>query len=281
VTRTAPEPRIVHCVAFSAVRGGGNPCPVVLDADGMSTAEMQALAAELGHETAFVLRPGEGGDVRLRFFVPRHEMEMCVHASVSAAVVLARAGQTPRTLETPLGLRGVVVDAAAGTAMVEQSPPRFGPVLSDPSAVLDALGADAAAGPVRAVSTARAKLLVPLQDEAALDDLRPDPPRLWALCDELEVTGFYPYARAARDADAAARQFPRDAGYVEDPATGVAACALGARLGAEGPGDGRATWTIAQGRAMGRPSTIAVETVTDRGRVVATRVGGSVTVDAP
>ena len=55
---------------------------------------MQAAAAAFGHETCFVLAPtsaaeGEAGaDVRLRYFVPRHEMEMCVHATVAASVLL-------------------------------------------------------------------------------------------------------------------------------------------------------------------------------------------------
>jgi PhzF family phenazine biosynthesis protein len=40
-------------------------------------------ATELGHETAFVLEPREGGDLRLRYFVPRHEMEICVYATVA------------------------------------------------------------------------------------------------------------------------------------------------------------------------------------------------------
>ncbi|WP_051160369.1 PhzF family phenazine biosynthesis protein [Patulibacter americanus] len=280
MTRAPSRHHVVHCVAFASSPEGGNPCPVVLDADGLSGEQMQALAAELGHETAFVLTPTDDGDARLRFFVPRHEMEMCVHASAASAVVLARAGRAPRTIETPLGLRRVEVDRSATSAMVEQSVPTFGPVVADPSAVLEALGADADAvvGPVRAASTARAKLLVPLRDEAALDRLRPDPPRLWRLCDELGVTGFYPYTRAARDADAAARQFPRDAGYDEDPATGLAACALGAHLSSGAPTGGRSTWTIAQGRAMGRPSRMTVETRDDGERVLATRVGGPVTV---
>ena len=38
---------------------------------------MQRLAADLEHETAYVLEPLEGGDLRLQYFVPRHEMEMC------------------------------------------------------------------------------------------------------------------------------------------------------------------------------------------------------------
>ena len=69
---------------------------------------MQAQAAAYGHETVFVLPPADGGDLRLRYFVPRHEMEMCVHATVAATVLLGRAGRLtrdPAAVETPLGTR--------------------------------------------------------------------------------------------------------------------------------------------------------------------------------
>lgn len=270
--------RIVHTVVFGDGPNGGNPCPVVLDADRLSTGDMQRLAAELGHETAFVLEPRDGGDLRLRYFVPRHEMEMCVHATVATVVLLVRAGRAVSVVETPLGPRRAMVEAAAGRAMIEQSRPVFGPALGNPRRVVEVLGASSLAGPVRAVSTARAKLLVPLASEAELDALRPDHRALWALCDELGVTGFYPYARRARGAHAAARQFPRDAGYDEDPATGVAACALAAQLTAEAGDDGWHQWTIAQGRAMGRPSVIRAEAHRVAGEVVATRVGGAMRV---
>jgi len=144
--------------------------------------------------------------------------------------------------------------------------------------VLEVLGAGALAGPVRAVSTARAKLLVPLASESALDGLRPDHRALWSLGDDLDVTGFYPYTLDARGADAAARQFPRDAGYDEDPATGVAACALGAHLTAQTGSDGWNRWTIAQGRTMGRPSIITAEARRAGGEIAATGVGGAMRV---
>ena len=66
-----------HCViVFAAGPGGGNPAPITLDADTMTAKEMQAVAAAYGHEAAFVLSPPPGCDLSLRFFVPRHEMEM-------------------------------------------------------------------------------------------------------------------------------------------------------------------------------------------------------------
>jgi PhzF family phenazine biosynthesis protein len=265
---------VVHCVAFADGDGGGNPCPVVFGAEGWDGERMRAAAARFGHETCFVLDPEDGveADVRYRYFVPNHEMEMCVHATVAATVLRGRDAR----VQTPLGVRAVRVDAAAGRAVVEQFPPAFGPPVAEDDALAAALGGARPAGLVRSVSTARAKLMVPLADEAALDALAPDLDALWSLCERLDVTGFYPYAR---DADVAARQFPLRAGYDEDPATGVAACALGAHL-ADQAGDGaRVGWhrvTIAQGRAMGRPSLIAAEALRDAsGAITETRVGGA------
>lgn len=57
---------------FSAGAGGGNPAPIVLDADGMSDRDMQEVAQYTGHESAFVLRPDpqDSADFAFRFWVP-------------------------------------------------------------------------------------------------------------------------------------------------------------------------------------------------------------------
>jgi PhzF family phenazine biosynthesis protein len=246
---------------------------VVLGADGWSDAQMQAAAAAFGHETCFVLAAPAGADVALRYFVPNHEMEMCVHATVAASVLLGLADGA--RVATPLGVRRVWRPGPAA-ALVEQFPPELGPPVEHAGAVLAALGAPAAAlgdGPVRSASTARAKLMVPLRDEAALDALAPDLEALWSLCEALDVTGVYAFTTAAADADAAARQFPLRAGYPEDPATGVAACALAAHLAP--PADGDHALRVAQGRAMGRPSLIEAHARRKGGAIVATRVGGT------
>lgn len=275
-------PTVRETTVFADGPGGGNPCPVVFDADGLADVQLQAMAARFGRETAFVLPPTAGADVRLRYFVPRHEMEMCVHATVAATVLLARDGRllrNPAVVQTPLGDVEAWWDASAARAVVAQFPPRFDEPVADVAPVLAALGTAATSGEVRAVSTARSKLLVPLPDEATLDGLRPDFEALWAQCDRLGATGVYAYTPAARGVDAAARQFPVRAGYDEDPATGVAACALGAYLARDRP-DGWHRVTIAQGRAMGRPSIIEADARVESGTVVATRVGGAMTEDA-
>jgi trans-2,3-dihydro-3-hydroxyanthranilate isomerase len=274
---------VVWTSVFADGPGGGNPCPVVFGAAAWSSEQMQAGAARFGAETVYVLPPERGGDVRYRYFVPRHEMEMCVHATVAASVVVGGRGELPHSpaaVETPLGVLDVRWDAAAGAATVTQFPPVFGAELTaaerDRVVTALCLPPDALGdGPLRSVSTARAKLMVPVRDEAALDALAPDFEALWEVCEALGVTGCYPYTTAAAGADVATRQFPVRAGYVEDPATGVAACALGALL-AMGSDCGWHRYRIAQGRALGRPSLILAEALTDRsGAVMACRVGGT------
>src|ERR671931_862445 len=75
---------VLHYVAFSDRRDGGNPAGVVLDAAGMSDEEMLAIAADVGYsESAFV----DGDDIR--YFSPLAEVPFCGHATVATAVALA------------------------------------------------------------------------------------------------------------------------------------------------------------------------------------------------
>lgn len=62
------EVRIVN--AFTDGAAGGNPAGVVLDADALSTAQKQAIAARVGlSETAFV-SASEVAPFKLEFFTP-------------------------------------------------------------------------------------------------------------------------------------------------------------------------------------------------------------------
>ena len=68
--------RVLHVDAFSARPGMGNPAGVLLDADGLGEATMQAIAHAVGfNETAFVL-PSTRANLRLRYFTPGHEVDL-------------------------------------------------------------------------------------------------------------------------------------------------------------------------------------------------------------
>lgn len=269
---------------FPQTPDGGNPAPVVLDADGMTAAEMKDVARHYGHESAFVSRAeASTRDFRFRFFVPNHEMEMCGHATLGALWLLRKAGRWTSehaSIETLSGRVDARYDAATDRIAVSQPAGRLETIHSDDlvSATLAALRLspdDLLPLPIINATTSRTKTLIPLRDVARLQTLTPHLDRIEALCDALSSTGLYPFAPEpetspeAPEAPAApaapahfdtfqARQFPRSSGYPEDAATGIAAAALlyGVRhydlLLPTAPGI-----AVHQGVAMGRPSTIS------------------------
>src|SRR6185312_15994599 len=93
---------------------GGNPLAVVLDAQGLSTAQMQAIAIEFNYaETTFVLPPRESRhDAEVRIFTVRSEIPFAGHPNVGTAFVLAsRATKPPGRLlfEEKAGLVPVAI----------------------------------------------------------------------------------------------------------------------------------------------------------------------------
>lgn len=74
---------VLHYDAFVTVAGLGNPAGVVLDAQGLSDDAMQQIAAAMGfNETAFVL-PSDRADLRIRYWTPGHEVNLCGHATIA------------------------------------------------------------------------------------------------------------------------------------------------------------------------------------------------------
>jgi PhzF family phenazine biosynthesis protein len=120
--------------------------------------------------------------------------------------------------------------------------------------------------------------MVPLDSVDSLNQLQPDFEALWALYDEFQTTGFHPIASQSSDCGNrfSARQFPNNAGYNEDPATGVAACALAVYLTRFLlKTDGWHSYEIQQDRAMGRPSRLAASARIQSGQITYTRVSGA------
>ncbi|VVE41631.1 PhzF family phenazine biosynthesis protein [Pandoraea terrigena] len=263
----APDLRFVS--VFSAGAGGGNPAPVVFNADGLSSDEMMAIAACYGHESAFVCKASDPRHtVRLRFFVPAHEMEMCGHATLGAMWLLRQAGRWTTchaTVETLSGLVDVRYDETSRRIDVGQPRGVVEPVddLSLVGALCQVLRLDPGdLDPLGIVNarTSRTKTLIPVRSMSVLNALSPVLDDVRALCDALDSTGLYPFAlERARPLELHARQFPRLSGYPEDAATGIAAAAT--LYGALHYGllaEGESSMRVYQGFAMGRPSCIRV-----------------------
>lgn len=277
-------------VVFRVAKGGGNPCPVTQDADALTTEQMQEMTKNFGFESVFLMQPDrEDCDIKARYFVPLHEMEMCVHATIGSATVLVEKGhfvESPIYYQTAFGKIQVDWERDENGLHVSahQFLPQFAkcnPTAEEVCAALRITPEQLAPHPICSAATSRMKLIVPLKDRQTLDGLKPDFELLWSLCDKYDTTGFYPYAEeqgADGETVFCARQFPKRAGYPEDPATGVAASALGAYLAENRLAplhDGWNRFTVLQGFAMHRPSKICSEVQMENGKVVATRVSGS------
>lgn len=289
----ASQIQVAHTRVFANGPGGGSPCPVIPDSDLLSNAQMQYLARKFGLDTVFILQPQtNAADIRLRYFVPDHEMGVSGHATIAAITVALLDGGLKSNdirVETITGIFEVQVERREESFLLTlaQNKPEFGPAV-DPESVASALNIDPgliaiSSSPIQSVSVSRAKLLVPLRDFAVLNGLAPNYEALWKLCDQLWVTGFYPFTRKTdkANADVEARQFPLRAGFLEDAATGVAAAALGAYLARHdrNSATGRHGFRIAQGYAMDCPSLIEALASCEHGAVASTTIRGTAELD--
>jgi trans-2,3-dihydro-3-hydroxyanthranilate isomerase len=112
----------------------GNPLAVVLDADRLSTEQMQSVAREFNlSETTFVLRPTtDEAMYRARSFTPTTELPFAGHPSVGTAWLLVQRGwHEAGTLvqECGAGLVQIVVEdhgaMLTGPAPTQSSPPVY------------------------------------------------------------------------------------------------------------------------------------------------------------
>jgi len=256
---------------FTHQGAGGNPCPIVVDAAALNGSDMQSIAAEYGHESGFVLPAANGdADYTFRFWVPRHEMEMCGHATIGALWTLATAGRLRSgqvRIDTRSGpVTGFVDLDRSEDPYVEITQP-MGKVVDltqdQENSVLAALRLsrdDLLDLPLQNAVTSRVKTLIPVKSVGRLNDLTSSMPTTEKCCESIGSTGLYPYAiedQAERRFEA--RQFPKSSGYPEDAATGIAAAALAFGLLKNGlvAADSRRI-TVLQGRPLGSLSEIGV-----------------------
>jgi len=285
--------RYITVDVFTDRAFGGNPLTVVLDAGGLSTAQMQAVASEFNYsETTFVLPPREPAhDAQVRIFTVNKEIPFAGHPNVGTAFVLAtRAAKPPARLkfEEGAGLVPVEILQEEGRAVgAELTAPRPLTRLTQFSAAQAAACISLPEAEIRTdrhppqiVSVGLPFLVVEVASREALRRARPDAAAFARTFPCEGSDAVYLYTRdvppAEQTCDLQARMFhPGSSGLSEDPATGsatVAAAALLADLSNEG--DGELKLRIGQGVDMGRPSLLLTRVRKENGAVVSANVGG-------
>jgi PhzF family phenazine biosynthesis protein len=257
--------------AFTDEPLSGNAAGVVPDADGLSAAQMQAVARELAvSETAFLL-PSGPADRKVRYFTPTQEVELCGHATVAAHAFLREDGAIgagEHTLETDVGVLDIDVEDGGTVWMTQDDPTvrridveyeRLAEALDVPVGSLQDIGADL---PLAVASTGLPFLTVPVNFLEHVGNADPDLAAVEALCDEVDATGLYLFTFDALDGDATlhARMFAPGAGVPEDPVTGTASGAAGAYLREVSAFDGELPdeMVFEQGNYLDRPGRVRV-----------------------
>ena len=279
---------------FTDRKFGGNPLAVVTDARGLSTEQMQAIAAEFNlAETTFVLPPKDAAHTaEVRIFTPKAEMPFAGHPNVGTAFVLARAGQSfgravtgdQLVFEEKAGLvrmdltreNGVVV-ATRLAAPVRLS---IGDDIS-PEIVAEICSLKTADIKVAVHRPCIASCGIPLvfAELKSREVLAQAAVRTELLAKHLPMeraVGIHLYTAAREQGvEIQSRMFAPLYGVPEDPATGGANVALIGLLAHHRlEGDLVLTRIIGQGFDMGRPSILEASAEKKGGQVIATYIGG-------
>lgn len=260
--------------AFTDDPGGGNPAGVVLLDPGPWPAEswMRLIAAELGlSETAFAKPRTKPVDPEwdLRWFTPVVETDLCGHATLATAHVIATEANAPRALRFATRSGVLPVSAVTGGAITLDFP--AAPITEAPAPQ----GLTASLGAVvdtTYTTGALRDLLVIFDTETHVRALAPDLGAIADLTRRENIRGITVTAAAETPGggyDFVSRFFSPADGIPEDPVTGSAHTALAPY------------WTERLGRArliglQASARTGLVQTEVRAGRVLLT--GSAITV---
>jgi trans-2,3-dihydro-3-hydroxyanthranilate isomerase len=272
----------------------GNPLAVVLQADGLSTAQMQAIARETNlSETTFVLPPEKREHAaKVRIFTPYVELPFAGHPTVGTGWVLLDEGlvspdATGFTLEEGVGPIRVTVDRSGPMSVLWMTHPTvtFGETIEERDELAAALGLTVADlqpdVPIQIASTGGPFVYVALRDAAAVDRAVSRGEALTIVLDPHGLPPVFLFA-AVGSHRLYSRMFgPHGATRIpEDPATGSASGPLGAFAVRHGlvPRAPQVSIVSEQGTRMGRQSFVQIKLAYPSGADIpeGIEVGGSV-----
>jgi trans-2,3-dihydro-3-hydroxyanthranilate isomerase len=275
------------CDVFTQSSFGGNPLAVVLDAEGLTTQQMQNIAREFNYsETTFVLPPQRGGDFHVRIFTPSSEVPFAGHPNIGTSFVLAKKGlvRTPTVVfEEKAGDVPVSIDLdGRGNVYTELTAPEplslsaeFPVELLAEILTLSVSDIEVSRHQPLQASVGLPFIMVELTNLEALQQAKVNSLALEQLLTVSDSPFIHIYYRSNDDFDLRARMFAPTDGVPEDPATGSANCALAALLATLDLRDSFVqTHVIAQGVEMGRPSQLKTTVVKNDGEINEVKIGG-------
>jgi PhzF family phenazine biosynthesis protein len=270
----------------------GNPAAVLLDAEGLTTEEMQAIAREMNlSETTFVLSPtNPDSDYLLRIFTPRSELPFAGHPTIATVHAVIEQGQlfdgrAPGLVRQECGIGIVPIEVERKDDqllfMVTHAAPRWSAVDLGRRLGAEMLGCNQSdlveAFPIEIVSTGVQWLIVPVRSLRAMKELKPNLAFLEETCAALKAVGVTAFSLEAESNRYAVhvRSFAPGLGVPEDPVCGTGNGSVAAYIAKHGLMSGENFEYLAeQGSEVEHPGTVVVRAALGRNKQWTVQVGG-------
>lgn len=266
--------QVLHYDAFSAEKNKGNPAGVVIDSSQLTEADMQRIAKKVGfNETVFVLS-SQVADVRLRYYTPGHEINLCGHATIASLYCLKTKGLIEAntiTIETNVGILPVTFETIEDQLVItmKQDEPQFQAFQGDVDKLAASLGLSLEeidlAKPIVYGSTGTWTLLVPIKGLSSFPRMKPDNQRFPEILIENSKASVHPFCFETIDKAAMmhARHFSSPySGTIEDAVTGTASGVMGAYYLTYMDTQSRSLQCVVeQGQEIGRDGRVFVKAI--------------------
>ncbi|MEK4736645.1 MULTISPECIES: PhzF family phenazine biosynthesis protein [Bacillus] len=233
---------VFHYDAFTNKPNMGNPAGIVLEADGLTEEDMQRIAEKVGfNETSFVLS-SEVADIRMRYFTPGFEMDLCGHGTVGTIYALRERGlleeKTNLTIETKAGILPIQIGANEnGETFIKmrQAAPQFKDFAGSKEELAHSIGLEVtdldASVPIVYGSTGNWTVIVPIKNLDACERMKPKNEAFPSVLKEIPKASIHPVCLETYDEQVQmhGRHFSSPySGMIEDPVTGTASWVMGA-----------------------------------------------------
>lgn len=262
--------RYVVVDAFSSTPAKGNPVAVVLDSDGLSDGDMQAIAGWTNlSETTFVQPPTDpAADYILRIFTPTTELPFAGHPTLGSAHAIIAAGITePKdgvvVQQCGRGLvRVTIEESGEERRLFLELPAATAKRLSEDQVVEmeDIIGQSVSRTPwPTALDVGPIWVVAQLASAQALLDLKPNYTRMAAFTDRIEVGGLSLFGdHTSGKADIEVRSFVPADGVNEDPVCGSGNGCVAVFRHQNGLAPAGSSYLATQGKKMGRDGKVFV-----------------------
>jgi len=218
----------------------GNPAGVVIDNSQLSEADMQRIVKKVGfNETVFVLSSNIA-DLRLRYFTPGHEINLCGHATIASLYCLKTKGIIEAdsiTIETNVGVLPITFDRLDDKLVItmKQDAPQFQAFQGDVEKLAASIGLSLdeidRTKPIVYGSTGTWTLLIPIKELSSFSRMKPNNKLFPNILIENPQSSLHPICFHTYDQSAMmhARHFSSPySGTIEDAVTGTASGVMGA-----------------------------------------------------